>query len=340
MGDNQSRSEARGGDQTDIVARLIQEAGRRQSPPEEARERALDAAMTAWRSKLRSRRQRRLVGWTAACVVLTAAAALLIGNLQGTLPPKVARMERIIGTVELRADDRADWAMLRDDARDLQSGSLVRTAPGSRAGIVLASGVSLRLADATEVAMDSSSSLRVIRGKVYLDTGGSNDPARRIQVITEAGTASDVGTQFEVRYQDGAYRLRVREGGVLLRQEGGEDINTVAGEQLTIDTQGGVQRTRIDSADSEWHWVESLAPAPDVDGQPVTVLLEWVARETGRSLKFAGTEVERKAQQTLLHGNIRHLAPLDALTVMLATTDLEHLILEDGTILIRTKGSR
>jgi hypothetical protein len=69
----------------------------------------------------------------------------------------------------------------------------------------------------------------------------------------------------------------------------------------------------------------------------VTVLLTWVARETGRAVRFASPDIERKAGTTILHGNIRHLAPLEALSVMLATTDLEYTLPDDATILIRLK---
>jgi ferric-dicitrate binding protein FerR (iron transport regulator) len=208
----------------------------------------------------------------------------------------------------------------------------MRTLAGSRAGVVLAAGVSLRLAEATEIALESDSRLRVIAGKVYVDTGA----ARRtggIEVVTEAGTAVDIGTQFEVQYRDHEYRLRVREGRVMLRREVGE-VDGQAGEQLTIRAGGVLERAHIAPDDPEWNWVESLAPAPDIDKQPITVLLDWVARETGRSIRFATPETERKADTTILHGNIRHLAPLEALSVMLATTDLEYALPDDATILI------
>jgi hypothetical protein len=82
--------------------------------------------------------------------------------------------------------------------------------------------------------------------------------------------------------------------------------------------------------------VQSVAPAPDIDEQPVTLLLTWVGRETGKVIRFASPDVERRAGQTILHGNIRHLSPMEALQVMLATTDFEPAV-SDDTILIRLK---
>jgi ferric-dicitrate binding protein FerR (iron transport regulator) len=178
----------------------------------------------------------------------------------------------------------------------------------------------------------------VLAGKVYIDTGAARS-ANGVEVVTEAGTAVDVGTQFEVLYRDGEYRLRVREGRVMLRRDAGE-VDGEAGEQLKILPGGEIERTRIEEDDPGWDWAESLAPAPDIDKQPVTVLLTWVARETGRAVRFASPDIERKAGTTILHGNIRHLAPLEALSVMLATTDFEYTLPDDATILIRLKDTQ
>ena len=80
-----------------------------------------------------------------------------------------------------------------------------------------------------------------------------------------------------------------------------------------------------------------MASAPEINEQPVTELLEWVARETGRPIRYKDSEVERRAATTILHGSIRHFAPLEALGVMLATTNLEYVELPDGTLLIQTR---
>jgi hypothetical protein len=197
----------------------------------------------------------------------------------------------------------------------------------------------VRLAEATSLVLESPSTLRLVEGKVYLDTGRGERTGRSIEVVTPAGTARDVGTQFEVLYRDDAYRLRVRDGRVLLSRDAG-DVTGGAGDQLSIDAGGGLMRTPIARDDSDWQWVESVAPAPDIDEKPLTVLLEWVAHETGRAVAFDTPEVERKAGTTILHGSIRNLAPLDALSVMLATTDFEYVLSDDGTILIRSKVTR
>lgn len=336
---DQHDPEARVDEEMDSVAQLIRTAGRRTEPPAQAYAQTLAAATAAWDAKVRARRRRRTLHAIAASLVLASGVALLVSNLPREPAASVGRADRVIGTVDVRHGAREEWTTLRDELQSLPVGSHLRTHAGSRAGIMLADGVSMRLADATEVVLESSSRIRLLGGTAYLDSGAARTGARRLEVITAAGTASDIGTQFEVHYWDNAYRLRVREGRVLLSRDAGQ-IDGRAGDQLTIDAGGALWRTRISRDDSEWQWVESVAPAPDIDEQPVSVLLAWVARETGRAIRFEKPEVERRANTTILHGNIRHLAPLEALSVMLATTDLEYALLDDGTILIRLKDTR
>ena len=106
--------------------------------------------------------------------------------------------------------------------------------------------------------------------------------------------------------------------------------------QLEINSLGGVTRSPIAATDMAWQWAETIAPAPDIDGQPASVLLTWVARETGRRLYYESAAVETRAAAVILHGNILHLAPLAALDVMLATTDLEYVLVGD-TMEVRTR---
>jgi hypothetical protein len=326
----------------DVIAQLLRSAGRRTDPPAAAYERVLGVATDAWQAKIDRRRRSRVALALAASFVIAIASALFVY----TRPPAPAsiagRTDRIIGTVEVRATRDGAWVTLGDQPQAVAFGSELRTRPGSRAGLVLDGGVSLRLADATDMVLESSSRVQVLSGRVYLDTGSAEalNRTRPIEVVTPKGVTRDVGTQFEVLYHDDIYRLRVREGRVLLSRRGPgfwpPEIDGAAGEQLTIDASGTLERTLIAAEDSQWQWIQSVAPAPDIDEQPVTLLLTWVGRETGRVIRFASPDVERRASQTILHGNIRHLAPMEALQVMLATTDFEPAV-SDDTILIRLK---
>jgi ferric-dicitrate binding protein FerR (iron transport regulator) len=238
----------------------------------------------------------------------------------------------------MRTASHEEWVSVHDRLLSLHDGAHVRTGSNGRAGILLDHGASMRLAEHTEIVFDGPARIRLVAGRVYLDSGGSTVGASPIEIETPAGVASDVGTQFEVSYVDTLYRVRVREGRVHI-QRGPGAIETAAGEEVSIDAAGRVSRGRIAPDHEDWRWVESLSPAPDLEGQPVSVLLAWIARETGRTVRFETPEVERKARTTILYGEIHALAPLEALEVMLRTTDLAHTVLDDGTIVIRPRSS-
>lgn len=322
----------------DAVAQLIRNAGRREKPPAQAYERTLQIATQAWRGKVRRRR------YTVAGVVSAIAASVLVALALGwrvltpeTVKPQVARADRIVGPVQVRSD-ASGWILIDDDRRAFHVGESIKTGPASRAGLLLGNSHSLRLAEATEVRMLAESRVELIAGKAYIATVAVTDAAaaRPVEIVTPVGTASDVGTQFEIQYRDERYRLRVREGAVVLQRDFLR-IRSATGEQLMIDRDGELRREAVSPTDPGWDWVEAVAPAVAIDGQPLTVLLDWVARETGRSVRYADAATQRRAATTILHGSIDELAPLQALGIMLATTDLRHRLLDDGTIMIEAQ---
>ena len=324
--------ESNGGRQNgDMVAALIQAAGRRTEPPADAYRQVLDAAMTALREKSRRRRERSWLIGAAAAGIAAVSVMLLLQRGEVSLQPRMATVVRTIGAVELRSGER--WKPLVESGGAIPAGTSLRTLAGGGAALSLGDGTSLRLAATTEVQFDGPRHILLRDGMLYLDNRASLGTGFRIG--TPLGTVHDIGTQFEVRVADGMLRLRVREGHVEI-DRAGERLTGGAGEQLEIDVLGGVTRSMIGTTDPAWRWAETMAPAPDIDGRPATELLAWVARETGRRLRYQSPDVEQRAATVILHGNIRHLAPLAALDAMLATTDLEY-VLEGDTMEIRAR---
>jgi hypothetical protein len=317
---------------SDVLARLITAAGRREAPPSQAYERALEAATEVWRAQVRRRRWRIAAALAASIAVVSVGLGLVLRALDAPRAPAqtAAEVSRVIGDVRMRTD-ASTWRSLREDAQPLPAGSVVRVEKASAAALHMRAS-SVRIAGDAEVVLESPGRLRLRRGKVYVDTGG--DATGAMLVMTDTISVSDVGTQFEVTEHDGAVRVRVREGVVLLERDGVRRRGA-AGDEISIDRAGVVRLGAIAPNDREWRWIEALATAPDIDNQPLTVLLAWVARETGAPLRYATPAVERKATATILHGSIRNLDPLVALSVMLATTDLSHEVLADGTIMIK-----
>jgi ferric-dicitrate binding protein FerR (iron transport regulator) len=313
----------------DLVASLIRAAGRRTEPPAESYQRVLTAATAAFREKTARRRGRT---WMLLAAAASVAAVTLLLQWNGTsTQAQVATVARVIGSVELESG--GGWKPMTGARSSLGTGARLRTLAGGSVALELDGGASLRLAAATEVQMDGLRRVLLRSGTLYLDNKGSVGTGYQIE--TPAGTARDVGTQFELYVAGSALRLRVREGRVEI-DRAGQLVTGSAGEQLVIDVLGSVARSTIATTDVAWQWAETLAPAPDIDGKPAAVLLDWVARETGRRLHYESAAVETRAATVILHGNIRHLAPLAALDVMLATTDLEY-SLDGDTMEVRTR---
>jgi hypothetical protein len=318
----------------DALASLIQACGRREAPPEWAYGRAYAAMTEAWRAKVRARRVRKVMALAASIAVLVVTAGLTLDLLRSRPQPvaSVGHVERVIGSVQVRPAGTGEWTALNETAAALLEGTELRTLAGSAAALQIR-GTSVRIADRTELVLDSQARLSLQQGTLYVDTG-ANVQQPGMLIVAGSTSVTDVGTQFEVRYQGSDYRVRVREGAVLL-QRGPLHRRGTAGEQITIDEDDGVSITTIAANDPDWRWIHSLATAPDIDEQPLTVLLAWVARESGVKVRYASPAIERKATATILHGSIQRLKPFEALEVMLATTDLRHEVLSDGTILIK-----
>ncbi len=318
-------------DESDLVASLIRAAGRRTAPPEDAYRQVLAAATTAFREKKARRFERRGLFAAAAVIFVAIGITLVLQWRPASMQPRVATVVRLVGSVELGTGD--GWQALVEANGVLAPGARIRTLAGGSAALSLDGGASLRLAAATEVTLSGARDVMLRSGTLYLDHGGRSGAGYRIE--TPAGTARDVGTQFELQVQDGSLRLRVREGRVEI-DRAGQIMTGSAGEQLDFNVLGGVVRSPILANDRAWQWAESIAPTPDMDGQSAAALIAWVARETGHRLLYESPTVEQRATTVILHGNIRHLTPLAALDAMLATTDLEY-VLEGDRMEIRAR---
>ncbi len=337
------------------ISRLLKEAGRREAPPEAARERVFDAVQAHWQSGLQTRRRERQRRWTfaAAAAVTVVAVTTSVGLWRGgagndslAVALYTATADRIVGTVAVRGPDDEGWRGLASGDVDVLQGTEIRTSRGSGLGLLLGESQSLRLGPDTEVRFDDSLRLALRTGTIYVDSGRHKDSDSRqspgLLITTPIGTAREIGTQFETHVGDGEMRIRVREGVVEAQAE--QRIWTAqAQDQIRIGVDGSLERDTVEPSSPVWRWVEDLAPAPYADEITLSALLEWVGRETGRSIHFARPEVESRMHTTVLHGSPHRFSPMEALSVMLRTTDFEYTVAGDREILVdrrRMDGTR
>ena len=219
----------------------------------------------------------------------------------------------------------------------VQAGTQIRTGAHTGLALTLEGGRSLRVDEHSELAVLSTERLRLARGAVYVDSG--SDVSRSgIRVETHFGIVEEIGTIFEVRAAGSSLHIRIREGKVRLDSlEHSVPVEAMAGEELIVGRDGGLQRRAIPTSDPQWHWAESLASTSPIEGRPLFQFLQWVARETGRKLTFQNDDIEAISRKVILHGSIRNLAPLEALDLMLSTTNLEYTLPNERSILIQRR---
>lgn len=329
----------------EVMKALIRNADYREAPPDAAYQQVLAAAEATWQDELKKRRRtrNRFFAVAATLVLSVSAGFLLWQQIVRPDTDPLAQVTRFSSTLEFYRDTDRQWLPLVTEAGvnlSLKVNQPLRTGPGGGLAILLNNAVSVRLASHTTFTLLSRDRIRLDQGRLYVDTGDLPGAGHALEVITPSGSVVDIGTQFEVTHNDSLYRVRVRDGQVEF-EAGGRVNQGFKGEQLTVPLDSAmdspVVREPVDPADASWQWVEALASPPAIDGRPLIEALNWIARETGRSLEFASAHESQRANEIILSGDISGLTPLVALDTLLATTELQAQLLDAGTILIRSR---
>lgn len=328
------------------VRELIAGAGPRAAVPAEDVVTIKAAAREQWqRTVERERRRRRGLrlrgGLALAASVLLAAVVgwWWSGRPTPSAPPIVASVELLSGAARVGAPGGGEPVALAAGG-ELVAGSLVETGrwaegPPVAAALRLAGGESLRLAADTSVRLVSARRFELRSGALYVDSGATA-AAPGVEVLTVLGTVRDIGTQFEVRLSEGdaALRVRVREGECSL-EAGGDRYLAGRGEQLSLLGDGSLARARVEPWAADWDWVLAAAPSIDIEGRSLDAVLAWVARETGRQVRFADPALaQAAAAEIVVRGSAAGFTPDQTLAAVVASSGLRHEI-ENGAILIR-----
>lgn len=329
----------------DHIGRLLRWAGPRPVAPSDRARRVRIAVEADWLQSVAARRRRRVTLWSTALAAATAAGIALVAIPFGPSgspaePPApgapVARAAVVQGLVWRLADPDSTGG----DKRRLQvddqvvTGDTVESDDRGRLALQLVAGPSLRLDVNSRVRLVSERVFQLERGAVYLDSGLENDPSDSVEVVTELGSVFDVGTQFEVRVLPDALRVRVREGLISLAA-GGDRHRTGAGTELSLSASGAISRRSVATDGAPWDWILEVAPSFELEGASLDSFLRWVARETGREIRFTDRAAEHAAPEVVLHGSAAGLRPDQALEAVLRTCGLHH-TLADGSVLIHT----
>ena len=142
-----------------------------------------------------------------------------------------------------------------------------------------------------------------------------------LHIDTSFGSVRHTGTQFEVRVDESALRVRVREGSVAV-EAAGQRWASRAGEGLILARSGPPERHAIAVSGPEWSWVSELAQPFRLEGATAPAFLAWVSREQGWRWEYDDPSLRTRVERIVLHGSIDGLTPEEALAAVLPTCGL------------------
>lgn len=202
--------------------------------------------------------------------------------------------------------------------------------------IQLEDGGSLRVASGSEIEILAKNDVRLERGEMYVDIPPGTHTNSAFTARTAAGEFRHVGTQFSLAVVQGVTRLRVREGSVHWLAAG--DESTVkAGTEVVFRNGAGVVEREIATSGQDWDWIATTTPDFEIDDRPLQDFLVWVARESGRKLVLADDQTRKQVLTIRMHGSVRGLTPMQALSAVMASTQLRY-DLPDGQIRVSYAG--
>jgi ferric-dicitrate binding protein FerR (iron transport regulator) len=231
----------------------------------------------------------------------------------------VGTIARLDGAIDVRGTFWRHWTAHVGDA--LKSGETL-TAHGPVL-LSLMQGGTLRVAAGSVLHLTGGAEVSLAHGLVYLDVAPSIKSSTPLRILTRVGAVEHLGTQFEVLSNEGAVRIRVREGRVRLVGRAGSVVAS-AGTELLASVRGGISQRSVETYGRDWLWVAALAPDYDIEGRPLIDFLQWVSRELGRRVEYADAHARDLAAHTIMHGSVRGREPLEALADVLATTSLTY----------------
>jgi hypothetical protein len=323
----------------DDLQALLRRTGARIEPPSDVAEEVRRAVRAEWESVTNARKfGRRAVVFGIAASVAAVVLGLVV-TLRSISPPQpiaVAILERVAGTVTRHGvDERAAPA---DAGRVIMTGDHVST-DGEAVAAIRIDRISVRLDSNTTLAVIEPGRLALRSGAIYVDAGPPGSKHQPLEIETAAGRIQHAGTQYQIRAGVGDVTISVREGRVEVAAQGSQHTAS-AGDQIVISPRGEVVRGTIARHDPSWAWAARIAPPFQIENQPLTAFLQWVARETGRTLVYASPDIEIAAADTTLHGSIANLPPEVALSAVLSTTQFERLPASDPLIRIAPRSRR
>lgn len=299
------------------LERILKKAGPRLLPPEDVKHEIKSSVHAAWREEVEISRRAKKTRWMGIAASVAIIVSVSMFQLQEEMPESIASVDGSMNTVEIYSNDH--WEILAGDS--VGRFSRIRTGNDAYLSLTLASGMNVRLDQNTEVALIGADILNLEKGNVYVDSYGHR-PGKGFVVNTGFGSVSDIGTQFAVAAHEDGWNIQVREGAVMVHDN---EINTLLkiGDRITISANDVMTANKVEPDDASWKWAENVTPLFVIEGRSLDDYLHWMARETGRKIKYRTELARSEAISTILHGSIEGMQPGESLSDVLSSTELE-----------------
>ena len=318
----------------EAFAELLGKVPPRSAPPAADEALIREAVHAKWQLVSgRHVRRRHITSFALAASVLLAVFAtlnLLRDPVSEIRNQQMATIEKQFGDISVNARIGGDVEMAV-----IEGGAVVET--GSESGLALGwhDGGSLRIDENTMVVFEAVNQIYLKYGRVYFDSREgplSLQPAKsgaaKLSIRTDHGVVRHLGTQYMTRVGADELVISVREGIVSI--DGHVTARASAGQQFAISGSGELSISETNGID-DWEWVEDATPAVNLNGRFVAEALEWVSRESGRTISYASEGAEMLAKQAQLRGDME-LPPTRALEIFMMTVDLNARI--EGEVIV------
>ena len=303
---------------------LLREVGTRSEPPPEIAAAVRYAVHAEWQSMVAQRTRQKRTMWVGMAASVAALVFALAAVLKFTAAPELSAPVQVAAIVKtdglLQIAEGSAWRDVHV-GEALMSGTVVRTGHAAHSALNYNS-ISVRIDQDTLLTVNAADQITLERGRVYIDAPVSQNAPLTIK--TRAGDFTHLGTQYQVQAVGDKIVLSVRDGRVLLMRDTGRH-EAAAGEQLEIDAQSQLSRAAISPLDASWLWALQAAPSFDIENKSLAKFLEWVARETGKTIRYATPEAQKQAEQLILRGTVSTLNVEQAFKAVMTTTGLTYI---------------
>lgn len=321
-------------DEPDDIDNILALSSARPVPRKEIRDRAFSRLQRDWMSGIR--RRRRMHRFYALGAAASLAAIVAVTVQIGTTPmlndtSVAAELLKVSGQ-NVRINGHDVLLPRQGEPSRFTTGDTITTGSESKIALSWQSTGSLRLNAQTEIAFLSPQSVRLNYGTLYFDSDPADLPGSRpakISIDTPHGTVRHLGTQFMTEVSPARIAISVREGAVHF-EDAQQSFSIPAGDSVEVRADDSVRHQPVSPTDGQWHWATQVAPEMEFNGRSTLDLLTWIARETGRELRFESSTARNLAASDRLVG-LDRVGPLQALEYVPLISDLRYEI--DGAVI-------